>query len=135
MPLHLLTGSATNSFCPRLHVEGHTREQDTPYRVMQHHATKFTAHTEASTSSELPRIRQGWVRRFPRVQPLSAPVPEAALRECGHDRLPPFSCKHRGICQWCGACQLSGSSAEAVGEQLRVEAVWKPGHEAVSEVV
>jgi hypothetical protein len=39
-----------------LHYGPHRPEQTTLYRLMQQHAASLTAHTEASTASELPRF-------------------------------------------------------------------------------
>jgi len=53
-------------------------------------------------------------RRLGRLRHPGARLPEAALRECGHDKLQANSRKRRGFCPSCGARRDSQTAAHRV---------------------
>ena len=97
-----------------LHYERHRPEKTTLYRLVQQHAASFIAHTQASIGGELPRFIKDEFDAF-----LECAIPaHGFLRlrcgQCGHDKLPAFSCKRRGFCPSCGARRMSQSAAHQI---------------------
>jgi hypothetical protein len=97
-----------------LHSARHRPEQTTLYRLVQQHATRFVAHTEASTGARLPRFVEHEFDAFPQYGILAHGFLRLRCGECGHDTLLAFSCKRRGFCPSCGARRMSQTAAHRV---------------------
>ena len=88
-----------------LHDGRHRPEQTTLYRLVQQHAARFIAHTEASTG-ELSRFIKDEFDAFLACGVLAHGFLRLRCGACGHDKLLAFSCKRRGFCPSCGARHL-----------------------------
>ena len=97
-----------------LHYERHRPEQTTLYRLVQQHAARFIAHTEASTGADLPRFIKDEFDAFLECGILAHGFLRLRRGECGHDKLLAFSCKRRGFCPSCGARRMSQTAAHLV---------------------
>lgn len=94
-----------------IHYERLRPEETTLYRLVQHHAASFIAHTEVSTGPVLPRfiedefevlLQRGiWSHGFLRLR----------CGECHQDNLLTFSCKRRRFCPSCDAGRMSQTAA------------------------
>ena len=80
------------------------------YRLVQHHAASFIAHTDA----ELPQFIKDEFEAFLECGILAPASPRVRCGECGHDKLLAFSCKRRGFCPSCGARRMSLTAAHLV---------------------
>jgi hypothetical protein len=96
-----------------LHYERHRPEQTTLYRLVQQHAARFIAHTEASTGAELPRFIKDEFDAF-----LDCGILRLRCGECGHDKLLAVSCKRRGFCPSCGARRMPPTAAHLVDQVI-----------------
>ncbi len=97
-----------------LHYARHRPEQTTLYRLVQQHAARFVAHTEASTGARLPRFVKDEFDAFLECGILAHGFLRLRCDECGHDTLLAFSCKRRGFCPSCGARRMSQTAAHLV---------------------
>ena len=74
-----------------VHYERHRPEQTTRYRLVQQHAARFIAHTEASTVAALPRFIKDEFDAFLECGILAHGFLRLRCGECGHDTLLAFS--------------------------------------------
>ena len=78
-----------------LHYERSRPKQATLHRLVQRHATSFIPHTETSTGSELPRFIKDEFDALVECDLPTHGVLKLRRGECGHDKLPAFSCRRR----------------------------------------
>ena len=99
---------------PPVHFVRHRPEQTILHRLVQQYAARFNAHTEASTSAELPRFIKDAFDAFLECGILAHGFLRLRCGECGHDKILAFSCKRRGFCPPYGARRMSQTAAHLV---------------------
>ena len=98
----------------QVHHERHRPEQTTLYPLVQQHVASFITHTETSTGSELPWFIKDEFDAFLECGILAHVFLRLRCGECGHEKLPAFSCKCRGFCPSCGARRMSRTATHLV---------------------
>ncbi len=100
----------------------HRSEQTTLYRLVQQHAATFFAQADEAAGARLPQFFRDGFDAFLECGILAHGFLRLRCGDCGHDKLPAFSCKRRGFCPSCGARRMAQTAAHLVDHVIGARA-------------